>query len=127
MPENAEQHALIQKGMDSGVVVHEIGFRAHGSGVVMHLPKMANYVFIDAETARGAAEQLGRCAYEANFGHEPPASKRSIIRDTKVQLLRRRLELMLATFAREGKLSGDPDENARVSQSIVDTVLSEVL
>lgn len=127
MAENAEQHALIQKGMDSGVVVHEIGFRAHGSGVVMHLPKMANYVFIDAETARGAAEQLGRCAYEANFGHEPPASTRSIITDIKVHILHRRLELMLATFAREGKLSGNPDDNTPLAQSIVDTVLSEVL
>lgn len=127
MAENAEQHALIQKGMDAGVVVHEIGFRAHGQGVVMHMPKMCNYVFIDAETARTAAEQLGRCAYEANFGHEPPASKRSIITDHKVQLLRRRLELMIATFAREGSLSVDPDENAKASQSIVDTVLSEVL
>ncbi len=44
-----------------------------------------------------------------------------------MQLLRRRLELMIATFAREGSLSVDPDENAKASQSIVDTVLSEVL
>lgn len=127
MAENAEEHAQVQKLMDSGVGAHEIAFRAHGAGVLIVMPAKVNWIFIDAETARVAAEQLGRAAYEANFGHKPPTSTRSIITDTKVMLLRRRLALMVATFARDGKLSGNADENGKVAQSIVDTVLSEVL
>lgn len=127
MAENATEHAIVQQAMDNGVTVHEIGFRAHGSGVVMALPKLADYVYLDADTARQAAEQLGRCAYEAHTGNPPPNNARSIITEHRVTILRRRLELMLATFVREGKLSGDPAENTKVSQSIVDTVLSEVL
>lgn len=127
MAENLTEHAIIQQAMDNGVTVHEIGFRAHGAGVVMALPKLADHVFLDADTARQAAEQLGRCAYEAHFGNPPPNTTRSVITEMKVQTLRRRVALMLGSFMREGKLSGDPADNAKVSQSIVDTVLSEAL
>ena len=88
--------------------------------------KQIGFITLAPEEARQAAEALARSAYESHYGVVPD-SGRSMLSDTKRVAMVRRVALMMSSFARKRPLSAKPDENVKAAQSIVDTVLSEVL
>ena len=110
-----------------------MSLRAHGPNVIILFGATAaenyrqiGYITLAPEEARQAAEALARSAYEAHYGVAPDAGK-STISETKRLALVRRVGLMAASFARNNQVSQNPDQNAKMAQAIVDSVLSEAL
>lgn len=116
-----------------GAAGNTMSFRAHGDHVLILFGateaenyKQIGFITLAPEEARQAAEVLARSAYEAHYG-APPDAGRSTISETKRLALVRRVALMAGSFARKNQVSTNPDQNAKMAQAIVDTVLSEAL
>lgn len=110
-----------------------MSLRAHGPNVLILFGAAADenyrqigYVTLAPEEARQAAESLARSAYEAHYGVPPDAGK-STISETKRLALVRRVALMVGSFVRKNQASANPDQNGKMAQAIVDSVLSEAL
>ena len=99
-----------------------IAIGRNGDRVVLRFHKAVEWVALDSETARKAAEEMAKCAYAAHYG-VMPATGRSQISDEKRNAMVRRISLMLASFARAQPMPS----NRKMAEALVDTLLAEVM
>lgn len=101
-----------------GQGTHTIAIGERDGQVIFRFVRPVDWVSLDPETARAAAEQIARLAYKARFGDTPTTERKSAITDALSARMRLRVGKMLQSM--EGQ------DMKIQSNAIVDMILTEL-